>query len=77
MADSKRGWDLHWTYDCGGHGVFVVDVLGADRTPDFKHPGVNEEGDRDSAVYHVPESGRFYLDITTTCHWTVKVVDPA
>ena len=52
----------------------MVDVFKSDRTPDFKHPGVNEQGDRDSGVYHVPESGRFYLEITTTCTWTVKVV---
>lgn len=72
---SKSGWDLRWSYDCHGHGVFTVDVFNSDRTPDFKHPGVNEEGDKDSAVYHVPESGRFYLEITSTCAWTIKVLE--
>lgn len=75
VATSKSGWDLHWSYDCSGHGVFVVDVFGSDRTPDFKHPGVNEEGSADSAVYHVPESGRFYLEVTSTCTWTIKVLE--
>ena len=71
---SKHGWDLHWTYDCSGaRGVFVVDVFDADRTPDFAHPGVNEEGDKDSGVYHVPGGGRFYLEVTTTCKWTARV----
>ena len=73
VVNSKNGWDLRWSYHCGGPGLFVVDVFHSDRTPDFKHPGVNEEGASDSAVYHVPESGRFYLEITTTCTWTVRV----
>lgn len=68
------GWDLHWSYDCGGRGVFTADVFDAAHTPDFKHPGVNEEGVADSGVYHVPETGRFYLEITSTCEWTVKVL---
>jgi hypothetical protein len=77
-SGSKNGWDLHWRYDCsstGGHGVFVADVLRSDKTPDFTAPGVNEEGDKDSGVYHVPGAGRFYLEITSTCKWTVKVVE--
>ena len=57
--------------------MFVVDVFSSDRTPDFKHPGVSELGDKDSGVYRVPEKGPFYLDITTTCSWTVKVVEEA
>ena len=77
VARSSRGWDLHWSYDCGGQGLFVVDVFRSDRTPDFEHPGVNEEGDNDSAVYHVPEAGLFYLEVTTTCAWTLKVVESA
>jgi len=80
VAGSGHGWDLRWSYDCsttGGRGIFVVDVFDADRTPDFKFPGVSQEGDRDAGVYHVGEKGRFYLEITTTCAWTVKVVEPA
>ena len=76
-AASSRGWDLRWSYDCsttGGTGIFVIDIFKADRTPDFKFPGVNEEGDKDSGMYHVPEQGNFYLDITTTCSWKVKVL---
>ena len=79
-SPSSRGWDMAWSYDCsksGGRGVFVVDVYDAGRTPDFKHPGVSEEGDADSAVYHVPGAGRFYLDVTTTCAWTLRVVASA
>jgi hypothetical protein len=79
-ATGKHGWNVEWSYDCsktGGSGVFVVDVFNADRTPDFVHPGISEEGDRDSGVYHVLESGRFYLDVTTTCAWTLKVIDLA
>jgi hypothetical protein len=77
-ATGKHGWNVEWSYDCsktGGSGIFVVDVFNAHRTPDFVHPGISEEGDRDSGVYHVPESGRFYLDVTTTCAWTLKVID--
>lgn len=73
---SKDGWDLHWSYDCsstGGHGVFVADVFKSDKTPDFTAPGVDEQGDKDSGVYHVAGAGRFYLEVTTTCKWTVKV----
>jgi hypothetical protein len=74
----KRGWNVEWSYNCvktGGRGVFVVDVFSADRTPDFVHPGISEEGDSDSGVYNVPESGRFYLDVTTTCAWSLKVLE--
>lgn len=74
----KAGWDLNWSYDCssaGGHGVFIVDVYDSDRTPDFTAPGVNEEGDKDMGVYHVPGSGRFYLEVTSTCRWTLKAVE--
>jgi len=75
-SPSERGWDLHWSYDCaGGPGVFAAEVFDSERTPDFAHPGVNEEGGgKDSGVYHVPGKGRFYLEITTTCSWSVKVV---
>lgn len=76
VAGSTRGWDLRWSYDCsatGGRGIFVVDVYDADRTPDFKFPGVSEEGDKDSGSYHVPKSGRFYLQVTTTCRWKAEV----
>ena len=76
VTSSSRGWDLQWSYDCsatGGTGIFVVDVYGADKTPDFKHPGVSEEGDKDSGSYHVPEKGPFHLEITTTCRWKVEV----
>ena len=75
---SKSGWNLEWSYDCsktGGRGVFVVDVFKADRTPDFVHPGISYEGDSDSGVYRVQETGRFYLEITTTCAWTVRVLE--
>ena len=77
-SPGKNGWDLRWAYDCsatGGRGVFFVDVFESDHTPDFKAPGVSEEGDRDSGDYHVPSSGRFYLEITTTCSWTVEAVE--
>ena len=76
-SPDEHGWDLNWSYDCsgsGGRGVFTADVFDADRTPNFKTPGVNEEGSYDSGVYHVPGKGRFYLEITSTCTWTVKVV---
>lgn len=76
-SSSAAGWNMEWSYDCsktGGRGIFVVDVYDSDHTPDFNHPGVSEEGDQDAGVYHVPGSGRFYLEITTTCRWTLKVV---
>jgi len=74
-SPSDRGWDLHWSYDCGGGGVFTADVFDFDHTPDFRHPGINQEGGgKDAGVYHVPGKGRFYLEITSTCSWSVKVV---
>ena len=77
-TSSEHGWDMHWSYACanaGGHGVFVVDVFNSDRTPDFTSPGVDEEGgSRGSGVYHVPGAGRFYLEISATCKWTLRVV---
>ena len=77
-SPAQHGWDLHWSYDCstaGGHGVFVADVFDADRTPDFARPGVSEEGNKDSGVYHVPGTGRFYLEVTSTCRWALKVTE--
>ena len=77
-SPGKNGWDLHWSYDCsatGGRGSFFADVFDSDHTPDFKAPGVSEEGRTDSGDYHVPGSGRFYLEITTTCRWAVRVVE--
>ena len=75
VVPKAHGWDVHWTYDCGSHSVFVMDVFDADLTPDFKFPGVEEEGDKDSGVYHVLASGRFTLKITTTCKWSIEVVE--
>jgi hypothetical protein len=76
-SPGEHGWDMHWTYDCaGGGGVFAADVFDSDHTPDFGHPGIYEEGGGGNAgVYHVPGKGRFYLEITTTCAWAVKVVE--
>ncbi len=77
MTASQHGSDIHWSYDCstsaGGRGVFILDVFVSDRSPDTAAPGVNEQGDKDSAVYHVPGRGQFYLEITSTCKWTLKV----
>lgn len=73
---ASSGWEVAWSYDCaatGGHGIFALDVFNAGGTPDFAYPGVTEEGDKDAGVYRVRESGRFYLEVTTTCRWTVKV----
>ena len=68
---------MRWSYDCtksGGRGVFVADVYSPDGTPDFTSPGVSEEGDVDSGVYHVPGAGRFEIKITSTCAWKLKVI---
>jgi hypothetical protein len=75
-SSSAHGWDMRWSYDCPSqNGVFIVDVYDSDKTPDFKSPGVNEQGDNGSDVYHVPRSGRYYLEVTTTCRWTLKVTE--
>lgn len=70
---------MHWSYDCsssaGGRGVFIVDVFDSDHSPDVDAPGVFEQGDKDSAVYHVPGSGRFYVEVTSTCRWTLKALE--
>lgn len=75
--DARTAWDVLWSYNCAAGGVFTMDVFHADGTPDFDHPGVNEQGDSDSGTYHVPDRGRFYLEITSTCAWTVKAVGSA
>ncbi|HEV2413321.1 MAG TPA: hypothetical protein VGX27_00830 [Candidatus Dormibacteraeota bacterium] len=74
--DASKAWEVLWRYNCAPTGVFAMDVLHADGTPDFDHPGINEEGDSDSGTYRVPEAGRFYLEVTTTCSWTVKIEEP-
>ncbi|HEX2647013.1 MAG TPA: hypothetical protein VHO95_07275 [Candidatus Dormibacteraeota bacterium] len=47
-------------------------MFDADHTPDVKAPGIFEQGDKDSAIYHVPGAGRFYLEVTSTCRWTLE-----
>ncbi|HET7338004.1 MAG TPA: hypothetical protein VFK22_00530 [Candidatus Dormibacteraeota bacterium] len=74
----QSGAEVKWSYDCsstGGRGVFAVDVFKSDKTPDFKHPGVNEEGDQDAGTFHLPGPARYYLEITTTCAWKLRVVE--
>ena len=74
---SSGGWNLAPAFDCseaGGLGTFVLDVYNADkRHARFEQPGVNQQGSAGSDVLHFNKPGRFYLEITTTCRWTVKV----
>ena len=76
VSAGTSGWNLHWSYDCsnaaGGRGVFIVDVFKADHSPDTAAPGLFEQGTKDTAVYHVPGAGRFYLEVTSTCRWTLE-----
>jgi hypothetical protein len=74
-------WDLQWTYDCrafiggypGGHGNFIVDVLNGDGSRS-QNQGTNQLGVKDQGVEHFHVGGTFYLEVTSECTWTMKVI---
>ncbi|HUZ85533.1 MAG TPA: hypothetical protein VNF26_01130 [Candidatus Baltobacterales bacterium] len=74
-------WDLQWTYDCtafvgdvaGGHGNFIVEVRNSDGTSS-QNQGVNQLGVKDQGVEHFHLAGTFYLEVTSECAWTIKVI---
>ena len=69
-------WDLVWTYNCaafGDGGNFIVDVKNGDGT-DSDNQGVNQLGAKGSDTEHFHVPGTFYLEVTSECSWTIKVV---
>ena len=56
---------------------FFVDVYNAaDHTPDFKNRGIDAEGEEEAAdTSHFANPGTFYLEVTTTCPWRIKVFE--
>jgi hypothetical protein len=72
-------WSIAWSFDCGtdSGGSFFLDVFNAsDHTPDFKNRGVDVEGEQhDSATSHFANPGTFYLQITSTCAWSIRVFE--
>jgi hypothetical protein len=72
-------WSIAWSFDCGADsgGSFFLDVFNAsDHTPDFKNRGVDVEGEKhDSATSRFANPGTFYLEITSTCSWSIRVFD--
>lgn len=76
---ASAAWGIAWSFDCGSGsgGSFFLDVYNAsDHTPDFKNRGVAAEGEQSAAdTSHFANPGTFYLEVTTTCEWTIKVFE--
>jgi hypothetical protein len=76
---TSRPWSIAWSFKCsaGSGGSFFVDVYNAaDHTPDFKNRGIDAEGEEEAAdTSHFANPGTFYLEVTTTCPWTIKVFE--
>ena len=76
---ASRPWSIAWSFDCGAGtgGSFFVDVYNAsDYTPDFKNRGIAAEGEQTAAdTAHFANPGTFYLGITTTCAWTIRIFE--
>lgn len=76
---ASGAWSIAWSFDCGtgSGGSFFVDIYNAsDHTPDFKNRGVVADGKQAAAdTSRFANPGTFYLQVTTTCAWTIKVFE--
>ena len=76
---ASGSWSIAWSFDCGAGsgGSFFVDIFNAsDHTPDFKNRGIDAEGEQQASdTSHFANPGTFYLGVTTTCGWTIKVFE--
>ena len=72
-------WSIAWSFHCdsGSGGSLFIDVFNAsDHTPDFKNRGIAAEGEQSGAdTSHFANPGSFYLEITSTCAWTINVYE--
>ena len=76
FTTSGDDWDLAWTYNCasfGGNGNFIVDIKKGDGT-ESDNQGVNQLGAKGADTEHFHAGGTFYLEVTSECSWTVKVI---
>jgi len=78
---ASTAWSITWSFDCGAgsSGSLFVDIYNAsDHTPDFKNRGIVAEGEQAAAdTSRFANPGAFYLQVTTTCAWTIKVFELA
>ena len=76
---ASRPWSIAWSFDCGADsgGSFFLDLYNAtDHTPDFKNRGIAAEGEQKAAdTTRFANPGMFYLEVTTTCAWTIRVFE--
>ncbi len=71
-------WDLSWSYDCrnfGFEGNFIVFVYESDGSPSVSNVGVNQLGPSGTGVEHYHAGGTYYLQVISTCSWTISVID--
>ena len=72
-------WSIAWSFDCGadvGASLFVDIFNASDRTPDFENRGVDVESEQHAAdTSHFTHPGTFYLQVTTTCDWKLRVFE--
>lgn len=69
-------WDLEWDYNCSNFGQpsnFIVNVFNEDATQNFDNASVNQLGATGKDVQHYHKDGIFYLQVTSTCDWHIKV----
>jgi hypothetical protein len=71
---TARRWELLWTYTCRAGGVFVVTAYGRGA---LARPSVDQSGLGGSGVTWLNPDGRTHsLVVSTTCSWSIKVVQP-
>jgi hypothetical protein len=68
-----KAWDMHWSYDCGGPGHFILAVYNADGSLAAQNQGIYKIGGSDSGIVHYDKPGSYYLSIHSDCHWRTTV----
>lgn len=74
-AGSKE-WDIDWVYDCsstGGTGTFEIKVIGYGSAASTTDVGVTQSGTGTSGISRNYDTGKFSLNVSTPCKWTVRV----
>lgn len=74
FTTAASDWDLNWTYDCssnGDRGVFQVYINNSDGSSS-RNSSVNQLGKSGSDVEHFHTGGKFYLEVNSTCSWTIN-----
>jgi hypothetical protein len=70
------GWDLVWSYDCGGPGHFILQVYDADGQLSQANQGFYKNNVKDSGTQHYTGPGPLFLNIHSTCRWHVTAKKP-